>query len=224
MRAAAAPATTLIREDLPLVGARRLRAGRHDGVAQRRADPRTDRHRPPRRGRVLTLMAALVLAVILYFVFRTAQDRISRQTAALVEATRRDPTTGLLNHGAIVEALGEALEAARASTTSHRGRARGHRQLPPPQRHARPRGRGRGARPRGDERMSASVPETALLGRYGPDEILVFGAGGTDDLHAPLEVVRTLAAGRHPPARRPASRCPSRSAPASRRAPATRRP
>ena len=64
---------------------------------------------------VVTLAAAATLAVILYLVFRAAQKRISRQHAQLVEAERRDPLTGLLNHGAAVGLLATAVEEARAA-------------------------------------------------------------------------------------------------------------
>jgi len=63
---------------------------------------------------LVTLGAALVLALILFGVFRAAQRRITRQQAELIGAERRDPLTGLLNHGAVVNLLVEAVEAARA--------------------------------------------------------------------------------------------------------------
>ena len=63
----------------------------------------------------ITLTAAAVIALVLFVMFRAAQGRITRQTAELVDATRRDPLTGWLNHGAIVETLTEALEEARAA-------------------------------------------------------------------------------------------------------------
>lgn len=64
---------------------------------------------------LVTLAAALVLAVILYFVFRAAQARITRQQTQLLEATRRDALTGMLNHGAIVGQLADAVDASRGS-------------------------------------------------------------------------------------------------------------
>jgi diguanylate cyclase (GGDEF)-like protein len=63
---------------------------------------------------IVTLSAALIAAALLFLVFRTAQARLSRQTAALLESTRRDPLTEVLNHGAIVGLLAESLERARA--------------------------------------------------------------------------------------------------------------
>jgi diguanylate cyclase (GGDEF)-like protein len=62
---------------------------------------------------VVTLAAAAVLAAILYFVFRAAQARITRQQGQLVEATRRDALTGMLNHGAVVSLLTDAVDAGR---------------------------------------------------------------------------------------------------------------
>jgi diguanylate cyclase (GGDEF)-like protein/putative nucleotidyltransferase with HDIG domain len=64
---------------------------------------------------VLTIVAAALLAIVLYGVFRAASARIARQHAQLLDSERRDPLTGLLNHGAVVVLLAEAVEAARAS-------------------------------------------------------------------------------------------------------------
>lgn len=61
---------------------------------------------------VVMVMAGGTLSVFLFLVFRAAQNRLDRQTAALVDATRRDPLTGLLNHGAAVALLAERIEAA----------------------------------------------------------------------------------------------------------------
>jgi diguanylate cyclase (GGDEF)-like protein len=63
---------------------------------------------------IVTLAAAAVLAAILYFVFRAAQTRLTRQQHQLVEATRRDALTGMLNHGAVVAHIAEAVDTARA--------------------------------------------------------------------------------------------------------------
>ena len=65
---------------------------------------------------LLVLGASAVLAVVLFLLFRAAQVRISRQQAQLVEATRRDPLTGLHNHGAGVALLAEMVEEARRTT------------------------------------------------------------------------------------------------------------
>ena len=63
----------------------------------------------------ITLTAALISALLLGFIFRAAQHRLSRQTVELLEAARRDPLTGALNHGALVERLATEVELARAS-------------------------------------------------------------------------------------------------------------
>jgi diguanylate cyclase (GGDEF)-like protein len=63
---------------------------------------------------VVTVSAALLLAVILLGVFRAAHRRIQRQQALLLDAERRDPLTDLLNHGAVVALLTDAVERARS--------------------------------------------------------------------------------------------------------------
>jgi diguanylate cyclase (GGDEF)-like protein len=64
---------------------------------------------------LVTLVAGVLLSAMLLAVFRAAQVRLTRQHRQLIEATRRDALTGLLNHGAIVGLLAEALESARAA-------------------------------------------------------------------------------------------------------------
>ena len=64
---------------------------------------------------VVTVTAAIAAAAVLYLVFRSAQGRITGQTVALLEATRRDPFTGMLNHGALVETIGAAIERLRGT-------------------------------------------------------------------------------------------------------------
>ncbi len=59
---------------------------------------------------LLTVSAGLIAAAVLFLVFRSAQKRISRQTGALIEASRQDVLTGRLNHGALVDAVAEAVE------------------------------------------------------------------------------------------------------------------
>ena len=51
--------------------------------------------------------------MILFLVFRSAQGRLARQSRALLEASRRDPLTGTLNHGALVGSLATEMERAR---------------------------------------------------------------------------------------------------------------
>ncbi len=59
---------------------------------------------------LVTMVAALLLAVILFLIFRAAQGRLGRQHDQLVEATQLDALTGLLNHGAVVSLLAAAVE------------------------------------------------------------------------------------------------------------------
>jgi diguanylate cyclase (GGDEF)-like protein len=61
---------------------------------------------------LVTLAASGFLAAFLYFVFRSADTRLRRQTRQLMEATRRDSLTGMLNHGAVVEELSRHLDEA----------------------------------------------------------------------------------------------------------------
>ena len=67
---------------------------------------------------IVTVSAAIVLAVLLYVIFRAANVRLLRQEDQLAEAQRRDPLTGLLNHGAGVAVLTDLLEAARRDNES----------------------------------------------------------------------------------------------------------
>jgi diguanylate cyclase (GGDEF)-like protein len=66
----------------------------------------------------VTTSAAVVLALLLHAIFRTANRRLGRQHAELLESRRRDPLTGLLNHGAAVAALTELIEVARLDASS----------------------------------------------------------------------------------------------------------
>jgi diguanylate cyclase (GGDEF)-like protein len=121
---------------------------------------------------VTTLTAALVAAVALSLVFRSAQGRITRQTVALVDATRRDSLTGLLNHGALVGELGLALEQARTD-----GRALGIALIDIDGFRLLNETYGHDA---GDRALlmvagilDTDLPTTMTCGRYGPDEFLV---------------------------------------------------
>jgi putative nucleotidyltransferase with HDIG domain len=61
----------------------------------------------------VTAVAAAILGILLFLIFRTAQARLTRQTAALLETTRRDALTGLLNHGSAVAELATLARALR---------------------------------------------------------------------------------------------------------------
>ena len=63
-------------------------------------------------------VAALTVACLLTLIFGAAHRRLVAQNAALVESTRRDPLTGMFNHGTAVAALAERLEIARGAGAS----------------------------------------------------------------------------------------------------------
>src|SRR6266550_1236083 len=67
---------------------------------------------------VVTISAAIVLAALLYAIFRAANSRLRQQDAKIADARRRDPLTGLLNHGAAVSALTDMVEVARLDGSS----------------------------------------------------------------------------------------------------------
>ncbi len=122
----------------------------------------------------ITIAAALISALLLGYVFRTAQKRLSRQSEQLLESTRLDPHTGLLNHGALVELLGARLEGAREASQANATSVAlldldNFRLLNDTHGH-----------PAGDlvlDEVTALLkryaPRGALIGRYGPDEFLV---------------------------------------------------
>ncbi len=183
---------TVLREFLPISTGGQVRAV--VGI-WRDAVPILERLDGVRRDVVLvTLTAAIVAAALLFLIFRSAQGRLTRQTAALVESTQRDPLTGFLNHGALVAHLADDIEVARAAGTplgvalvdidnfrllndNH-----GHRA--------------------GDEALLAvaaelrrQLPPAAVLGRYGPDEFLVIApAESVADLEPALIGLRTALA------------------------------
>ncbi|HVA75949.1 MAG TPA: HD domain-containing phosphohydrolase [Acidimicrobiales bacterium] len=121
---------------------------------------------------IVTLSAALIVAFILYLIFRSAQGRLTRQTRALLDATRRDALTDMLNHGALVTELARQVENARQSGSSveialididsfrllndTHGHDAGDRALLEVSRH-----------------LTRCAPEGSTVGRYGPDEFLV---------------------------------------------------
>jgi diguanylate cyclase (GGDEF)-like protein len=121
---------------------------------------------------VVTLAAATVLALLLYLIFRATQARLNRQTAALLEASRRDALTGLLNHGSAVAELATLLERSRPAGApvgvalvdidNFRllNDTYGH--------HAGDRALAEVARV-----LEAELSQATTVGRYGPDEFLV---------------------------------------------------
>jgi diguanylate cyclase (GGDEF)-like protein len=67
---------------------------------------------------IVTVSAAIVLAALLRGIFGAADRRLREQHAQLVESRRRDPLTGLLNHGAAVALLAEMVEVSRSAGSS----------------------------------------------------------------------------------------------------------
>jgi diguanylate cyclase (GGDEF)-like protein len=138
---------------------------------------------------LVTLAAAVLLAGLLFLVFRAAQARLSRQHRQLIESTRRDALTGMLNHGSIVALLADGIEAAR-SGSERIGVALldvdNFRLFNDTHGHA-----------AADEvllRVAALVAsEDGHVARYGPDEFLIVRPGaGTDEV---VEAVDRLRAG-----------------------------
>jgi len=130
---------------------------------------------------LVTLSASLVAAFVLYFVFRTAQSRISRQAEALVEASQRDTLTGRLNHGALVDAVALAVERSKADETPFAIALLdidNFRALNDTYGHD----AGDDALITVIEVLEREVPADAVFGRYGPDEVLVIV--GADEVHA----------------------------------------
>ena len=108
-----APAATVLEEFLPVM----QEDGRTLGVVAmwRDAGPILAEVAQTQQEIVIVVAgAAIVLAALLFLIFRAAQTQISRQERDLVEATRRDPLTDLYNHGAIVGLLARIIEEARA--------------------------------------------------------------------------------------------------------------
>ncbi len=121
----------------------------------------------------VTAFGSLIVAVMLLFVFRAAQRRLVRQGQALVETTRRDPLTGLLNHGALVAGLAERIDVAggvRAPLAIALVDVDGFRAVNDVHGHA-----AGDAVLREVSAALASAPVGTLVGRYGPDEFLIVG-------------------------------------------------
>jgi len=183
---------TILREFLPISTEGNVRAV--IGI-WRDAVPILERLDRVRRDIVaVTLTAAIIAAMLLFLIFRSAQGRLTRQTAALVEATRRDPLTDTLNHGALVAHLAAEIERARADgfplgvalididnfrllNDNH-----GHRA--------------------GDQALLAVVeelrrhlPESGVMGRYGPDEFLFIApAAAVVEMEPAVDRLRTALA------------------------------
>ena len=134
---------------------------------------------------LVTLSAAVIVAGLLFLIFRGAQARITRQTAQLVASSRSDALTGLLNHGTVVADLAVAIEAARPADgriavalidldnfgllNDNHGHAAGDAVL---------------LRVAAD--LSVCLPPDAICARYGPDEFLVVLPAAESDVLEPI--------------------------------------
>jgi diguanylate cyclase (GGDEF)-like protein len=139
---------------------------------------------------IVTLIASGLLAVLLHLIFQAAQGRLTRQTEALVEAGRRDPLTGLLNHGTAVALLAEELEAARVAGGSV-GLALvdldNFRLLNETHGHA----AGDMALREVAKALRQELSIATVLGRFGPDELLVVAPTScVHDLEPAIERLR----------------------------------
>ncbi|MGZ8474916.1 MAG: bifunctional diguanylate cyclase/phosphohydrolase [Candidatus Limnocylindria bacterium] len=163
--------TPLLRDYLPIISA-------DDEVVAvaglwRDATPILDRLEATRQDvLIVTAIGALVLGIVLLIVSRAAQRRLTRQSEALLEGTRRDPLTGLLNHGAIVGGLADRLEVGRvAGVAVSIGiiDVDNFRLLNDTHGHA----AGDTVLLRVSHLLGTVAPGGTLVGRYGPDEFLV---------------------------------------------------
>ena len=122
---------------------------------------------------LVLLGASLLLAGLLYLVFRAAARRLDRQTDLLMQASKQDALTGLLNHGAVVEVLGTQIDRARHAGTGRVGLALvdvdNFRLLNDTHGHA-----------AGDtvllevgRLLRGQLSQASIIGRFGPDEFLV---------------------------------------------------
>jgi diguanylate cyclase (GGDEF)-like protein len=139
---------------------------------------------------VVTISAAVLAGIFLYLIFRSAQGRIIRQTAQIVEASRRDSLTGVLNHGALVGELALTIESVRAESIAigvalidvdnfkllneTHGHEAGDMVLKLLAHH-----------------LGDRLPTGVTYGRYGPDEFLAIAPGTSGpDLVPVIEEVR----------------------------------
>lgn len=188
----ALPSAILLREFLPIRTGGEVRAV--VGI-WRDAVPVLARLDQVRRDVVaVTLTAAIIASVLLFLIFRSAQGRLTRQTTALIDATRLDPLTGTLNHGALVAHLAGEIEVAR-SAGAPLGVALididGFRLLNDNHGHR-----------AGDQALLAVVeelrrqlPEAIVMGRYGPDEfLLVAPVEAVVDMEPAIDRLRTALA------------------------------
>jgi diguanylate cyclase (GGDEF)-like protein len=144
---------------------------------------------------LVTVSAAIVLAVLLYLIFRAAQRRLTRQTAELVEATRRDALTGLYNHGSMVGALASMLDGIRDSDAAVAVALLdidNFKLLNDTHGHA----AGDAALRKVAAAMNTELAPPLLVGRFGPDEFVVVApVGFAPSIEASVDRVRERLAG-----------------------------
>ena len=138
-----------------------------------------------------TIIAGLISVIVLFFVFRAAQQRLTGQARQLLEAARRDPLTDTLNHGALVESL-----VARMDATRQGGEATAVALVDLDNFGLLNDTYGHGAGDRALTEVAGLLRQElapgCIWGRYGPDEFLVISApGGATDLEPAMERLRT---------------------------------
>jgi diguanylate cyclase (GGDEF)-like protein/putative nucleotidyltransferase with HDIG domain len=143
---------------------------------------------------IVTLSAAVIAAGILFLVFRSAQATIHRQTLALVRATELDPLTNTLNHGALVAHLAMEVERARRSDMPL-GVALldidNFRLLNDTHGHE----AGDAALLVVTAAVRRELPATSVMGRYGPDELLIVaGRDAIVELEPMIDRIRSALA------------------------------
>jgi diguanylate cyclase (GGDEF)-like protein len=125
---------------------------------------------------LITLVAALFLAGLLWAIFHAAQARLDAQTEQLVEAARRDALTGLLNHGSAVEALVDLVEGARSAREAGQTPVVGIALIDIDNFGNLNDTHGHGAGDRALREVSRILGEelsqSSVVGRYGPDEFI----------------------------------------------------
>ncbi len=138
----------------------------------------------------VSLVAAGVLAILLFLIFRAAQSRLARQTTALLEASRSDALTGSLNHGTAVAELAGLLE-----TAGEAGAPVGVALLDVDNFRLLNATYGHDAGDRAlvevTRVLRAEVSQATIIGRYGPDEfILIAPPACVHDLEPAIDRLR----------------------------------
>jgi diguanylate cyclase (GGDEF)-like protein/putative nucleotidyltransferase with HDIG domain len=149
---------------------------------------------------LVTTIAAALLALLLHAIFRAAQVRLARQTEALLEATRRDALTGMLNHGAVVGVLADEVQRSIANDAAASGGAVGVALIDIDNFKLLNDTHGHDAGDRAllevARLLRAELSEQSTLGRFGPDEFLAVAPPScAHDLEPAVERLRERLAG-----------------------------